>query len=136
MNTLLQTAFGFRQVIIEPLDGYNNLNYLVRTERGKFIFKTYPSDTETLAQVEAENETLSFLQQPVSDQFPKPIPLADGSLVKRMDIAGQDRIVRMLSFQEGEFLGSVTPSLKLIGSLGRFLANLDISKWTKLSRYS
>ena len=125
MNTLLQTAFGFQHVEIKPLDGYDNLNYLIRTERGTFIFKTYPYDAETLAQVEAENETLRFLQQPANSRFPRPVPFADGSLVKRMDVEGQDRIARMLSFQEGEFLGSVAHSPELVESLGRWLADLD-----------
>ena len=43
MKELIKTEFGFQNVEIKKLVGYENFNYLVKTERGKFIFKTYSS---------------------------------------------------------------------------------------------
>jgi len=126
MNKLLQKEFGFHQVEIKKLNGYDNLNYLINTEGGKYIFKTYLKNTESLALVEAENETLLSLQNPQNDKFPRPIQFTDGAYVKCIKIAGKETICRMLSFLEGQSLADVVQSKALFQSLGTFLAQMDI----------
>ncbi len=126
MNKLLQKEFGFRQVEIKQLNGYDNLNYLVKTEAGKFIFKTYPESSDSLALVTAENEILLALQKPGNDKYPRPIQFSDGSFVKCIEIAGKETICRILSFLEGQPIADVKHSKSLFESLGTFLAQLDI----------
>ena len=126
MNKLLQKLFGFNQVEIKKLTGYDNSNYLIKTEKGKYIFKTYIKNTESLALVEAENETLLFLQNTGNDKLPKPIKYIDGSLIKILKIDGKETICRMLSYLEGSFLGDVKHNKNLFQSLGTFLAQMDI----------
>ena len=41
MNKLLQKEFGFEQIEIKKLDGYDNSNYFIKTNSNKYIFKTY-----------------------------------------------------------------------------------------------
>ncbi len=125
MNKFLQKQFGFQQIEIKKLNGYENQNYLVKSERGKYVFKTYLKNRELLALIEAENETLLFLQNSKSEKFPKPIQFTDGSLVKNLKIDGKERICRMLSFLDGHLLGEVTHTKSLFQSLGAFLAQLD-----------
>ncbi len=126
MNKLLQKYYGFHKIMINRLVGYDNANYLIKTKCGKYIFKTYPESTESIALVEAENETLLFLQSKKNNRFPKPIPFIDGSLVKVLQLEGKETICRMLSFLEGESLGEVPHSKTLFQSLGVFLAQMNL----------
>ena len=57
MNLILQTEFDFQDVEIKRLNGYENANYLIKTNTAKYVFKTYRYNEELLAFIEAENET-------------------------------------------------------------------------------
>ena len=97
MKHLLQSEFGFKRVEVEKLSGYVNINYLVKTNSSKYIFKTYSPDNEMQSLVEIENETLIFLHKAYQNKFPKPVPFIDGSYVKTLEIDGKETICRMLS---------------------------------------
>ena len=132
MNRLLKTEFGFQEVEIKKLVGYDNANYLIKTNTAKYIFKTYQYNKELLALVEAENEALLFLQEPGKNKFPKPIQFTDGSFAKILEIGGEKTICRMLSFLDGKFLGDIKPTKEIFQSFGTFLAQMDI----KLQQFS
>jgi 4-aminobutyrate aminotransferase-like enzyme len=127
MNKLLQTEFGLKEVEIKKLNGYDNVNYLVKTNTAKYIFKTYSIDSELNDLVIAENETLLFLQKSDKNKYPRPIQFINGSFVKNLNIGGEIRICRMLSYIEGELLGDVKHSKELFQSFGIFLAEMDLS---------
>jgi 4-aminobutyrate aminotransferase-like enzyme/Ser/Thr protein kinase RdoA (MazF antagonist) len=135
MIEILEQNFSFDLVEITKLNGYENENFQVKTESGKYIFKTYNYSEETLALVEAENQTLFFLQKEVNKSYPKPIVFIDGSYVKIIDIKGKKSICRMLSYLEGESMDSVAPSEKLFQSFGAFLAAMDL-KLQKFNNYT
>ncbi|MFC1760001.1 aminotransferase class III-fold pyridoxal phosphate-dependent enzyme, partial [Candidatus Neomarinimicrobiota bacterium] len=126
MKKLLQAQFPLKPIEIKKLWGYDNSNYLVKTNDGQYVFKTYLKNTETFALVEAENETLLFLHKTNNKNFPKPIIFKDSSLVKIIKLDGKEMVCRMLSFLYGELLGSVTPTKTLYKSLGRFIAQMDL----------
>lgn len=126
MNKLLQKQFGFHEIEIQQLNGYDNENFLIKAESGKFVFKTYSEKIGSIAIVEAENEALSFLHSRENNYFPKPIPFIDGSLIKTLELDGSKTICRMLSFLEGQFFGEVTHSKSLFQSLGVFLAQMNV----------
>jgi Ser/Thr protein kinase RdoA (MazF antagonist) len=126
MKKLLQKQFGIIPLEIEKLWGYDNSNYLINTNDGQYVFKTYLNNTETLTFVEAENEALLFLQSSNNNKFPNPIKFKDGALIKILEIKGEERICRMLTFLEGELFGNVTPTKTLFKSLGNFIAHLDL----------
>ena len=67
MKELIKTEFGFQNVEIKKLVGYENFNYLVKTERGKFIFKTYSYDEELYEFIKAEIQILSSLSEHLSE---------------------------------------------------------------------
>ena len=127
MDKLLRSEFGFHQIEIKKLDGYDNANYLVKTNTTKYIFKTYINSGELLDLVIAENETLLFLQKSDKNKYPKPIQFTDGSYNKILNIDGEKRICRLLSFLDGEFLGDTKPTKKLFQSFGSFLAEIDLN---------
>ena len=127
MNKLLQKEFGFQQIEIKKLDGYENSNYQIKTNSDKYIFKTYKFNLELLDLINGENETLLFLQNSENKKYPKPIPFFDGSHIKILTIDGEKKICRMLTFLDGEFLGDTKPTKKLFQSFGSFLAETDIN---------
>ena len=129
MKKILQAEFGFKDVQIKKLDGYDNANYLIKSNGEKYIFKTYKYiDTdEILDLIKAENETLLFLHKDGnSNKYPKPIPFSDGLFYKTITLEGEQVICRLLTFIDGEFLGDLKPSIKLFQSFGNFLANIDL----------
>jgi len=127
MNKLLEAEFGFQNIEVKKLDGYDNTNYLVKTDDNKYIFKTYKYDEDLLDLVKAENETLLFLQNSDKNKYPKPIPFANGLYIKILDINGEKSICRMLTFLEGTFLGDLKPTKELFQSFGIFLAKTDLN---------
>ena len=125
MRDLIQNQFDFEVVDLKKLNGYDNANYLVTASKGKFIFKTYLFSDEMLSLVEAENQTLLFLEEHQPDAFPIPVSMQDGTYVKQVEISGKRFIIRMLSFLEGSFLAEVEQTPELIQSIGVFLAQTD-----------
>ena len=126
MNKLLQSEFGLKEIEVKRLNGYDNVNYLVNSSTGQYIFKTYNPTDELYEMVKAENETLLFLQKHDSTKYPKPIQFIDGSLVKVLSIDGIEQVCRMLTFIEGESLGDIQHTKTLMESFGQFLAELDL----------
>lgn len=126
MDNLLQTEFGFQQIKVKKLDGYDNANFLVKTHAAKYIFKTYSINEGVNDLLKSENKTLLFLQKNANTKYPKPIPFLDGSYIKILSIDGKKKICRMLTFLDGEFLGAVKPTKELFHSFGIFLAKMDL----------
>ncbi len=135
MKKNLQKEFGFKEIKVKKLNGYNNANYLVETDSNKYVFKTYKYNEGLLDWVKAENEVLRFLQKSENNKFPKPIQFTDGSYIKILKIDDEKRICRMLSFLDGEFLGAVKPTKELFQSFGFFLAEIDLNL-QKLKNYT
>ncbi|WP_108805235.1 aminotransferase class III-fold pyridoxal phosphate-dependent enzyme [Aquimarina sp. Aq107] len=123
---LLEAEFSFQKPEVKRLNGYDNVNYIVKTNTEKYIFKTYSFDKELFSVLKAENELLLHLQQKETNTFPKPIAFTDGSLIKLVDIDGSKMICRMLSFLDGSFLGDINPNKELMYSLGGFLAEMNL----------
>ncbi len=127
MNELIQEQFNLKVTGLKKLNGYYNVNYLITTAEAKFIFKTYTYSDELIAIVEAENDTLLFLQANQNHGFPTPIPFKDDTYVKKLQIDGKETICRLLSYLEGSFLGAVNHTPEVVKSLGTFLAKTDIA---------
>jgi ethanolamine-phosphate phospho-lyase len=131
LNTI-KPWFNFEIVDLKKLNGYENVNYLLKTDSGKFIFKTYVYSKDMLALIEAENTVLNALENP--NTFPEPISFKNGSLLKIAIINNTKTICRVLTFLEGEFLGDIKHTPSLIESIGRFAAELDL-QFLKLNNY-
>ncbi|MFX0558543.1 aminotransferase class III-fold pyridoxal phosphate-dependent enzyme [Maribacter sp. CXY002] len=126
MDSFLEKEFGISITKRKKLDGYDNANYLISTEKDTYIYKTYPNSGSTYDVVKAETETLLFLAEEYGTKIPKPIPFKDHSYVKLIGTGDEKKVCRMLSFLEGEFMGAVKHSTSLFESLGTFLAKLDV----------
>lgn len=124
MIGLIKDQFGIHPTNIKELWGYDNLNYLVTTNDAKYVFKTYPNDPETFKIINAENELLEFIQVE-NGKYPLPFKFKDGSKIKVIEIDGKERICRMLSYLDGEFLGDINPTETVFRSIGKMTAELD-----------
>ncbi|MDB3905430.1 aminotransferase class III-fold pyridoxal phosphate-dependent enzyme [Crocinitomicaceae bacterium] len=125
MKDIIKKEFGISPIEITKINGYDNINYLIKTEGESFIFKTYPASESNFALLEAESQALLFLQKESNSKTPKPIPFIDKSYTKNIAIHGVVNSCRLLSFLKGEFLGDININKQMALSLGNFLANLD-----------
>ena len=125
MKEAIIKAFGIQPLEIKKLNGYENENYLVKTEDAQYIFKTYPAAINTLSLLNAEGDALLHLQNKKDSKTPVPIPFLSGEYVKTIDVGNETKTCRMLSFLPGKFLGEITPNKTLMGNLGAFLANVN-----------
>jgi 4-aminobutyrate aminotransferase-like enzyme len=125
MEEWIKTRFDFHSLEIKRLNGYDNANYLLDTEKGKFIIKTYPYSLDTFDLVQAETDILLALQQKFKGRIPSPIPFTEGKYVDVVENIEKPQIIRLLSFLEGSFLGNTKTEKENYYSLGNFLGELD-----------
>ncbi|MCH7612546.1 MAG: phosphotransferase [Candidatus Marinimicrobia bacterium] len=126
MITYIKQNFGFDNVEVSTLGGYDNLNYLVKTGGKKYICKTYPYNTELFKIINAENDTLIFLSKSIKGIYPEPIQNLHGSFLYETEINGGKKILRMLSYLDGESFIQIKHTQTLFESFGTFLAQMDL----------
>ncbi|MGB1308973.1 MAG: aminotransferase class III-fold pyridoxal phosphate-dependent enzyme [Oceanihabitans sp.] len=131
LNTI-KSWFNFKIVALKKLNGYDNVNYLLKTETDTYIFKTYTFSEDMLALIEAENSILNTFKKEQS--FPEPVAFKDGNFLKITDINNTKTICRLLTFLDGDFLGDVTHTPNLVASIGAFTAKMDL-QLLKLNNY-
>lgn len=120
----LNNWLDFEIKTLKKLNGYDNVNYLIKSDSAKYIFKTYSFTEDMLALVTAENDILNQLNH--NNQFPKPIAFTDGNFIKVEVIDRKKTICRLLTFLDGDFLAETEHNEKLMQSLGSFLGHLDV----------
>ena len=125
MESLLQEHFDLHTPSLKQLNGYDNLNYLVKDRGSNFIFKTYPYNPELLEVLKAETEVLLHLNEFEVGEFPKPIPFKNEQHIRTLNVNGKKTLCRMLSYIDGDFLGATQATFSLAESLATLLANLD-----------
>ncbi len=124
MKALIEQYFSIQVMDIKNLGGYDNANYLVKTASQKYIFKTYRvSDDDTKSFLEAENQVFRHLASMNTSQSIKGI---DDQYVFQTEFQGVPIIIRLLSFVEGDFMGDVPQTDKLLRSFGHFLGEMDL----------
>ena len=125
MIDLLEKTFGILPLEIKKLNGYENKNYLITTDKKRYVFKTYPFDKDLQSLLEAECQALLFLQKKPNSKTPLPISFNSGEYVQALKVENEKRLCRMLSFLPGHFLGAVDPTKDLMHNLGGFLAQTN-----------
>ena len=125
MKDVIIKEFGILPLEIKKLNGYENENYLIKTEESRYIFKTYPAAKNTMSLLNAECDALLHLQNEKPSKTPVPIPFLSGDYVKTVELKNTPKCCRMLSFLPGRFLGEIEPNTTLMGNLGSFLAGLN-----------
>ncbi len=120
---ILSKYYNIVQPKIKKLDGYESINYCVKTKDGiKYILKLHLGHDEDKSEIEGENQMLHLLNDKLDYDFSCPIE----SNIRETVIEFESRaFARLLSFVEGEFLGEIDHTNKVLISLGRLLAKID-----------
>ena len=121
MEKLLIEEFGINPNKIIRINGYDNLNYLIKTNSKNYILKTY-DDLSLIDLIQAETKALLFLN---NNLYPRPVSFLNGENVRIIKINGNSKICRLLSYLEGSFLGEVNQTKEIIRSFGKSLAQLN-----------
>ena len=125
MQKLINKYYSFNAIKIEKLDGYENANFLITCKEQKYIFKTYPYSTELFDILTAETDVLNALNMSMEGKFPIPVKNANNRYIEKTEFDGEVKIIRMLSYIEGELFAKIKHNKKLFTSFGTFLANMD-----------
>ena len=118
---LLQKQYAISGAEITPLEGYDSVNYKIKTASSTFVLKQYENKPGNKELLLAENDTLSRLSELKKFDFPEAFPDKDGQKLHE----DKDALYRLLSFVEGDFLGDVAHTPALLSSFGKFLAEVD-----------
>ncbi|MEJ2583468.1 MAG: aminotransferase class III-fold pyridoxal phosphate-dependent enzyme [Robiginitalea sp.] len=121
LRSTLAQYYHLAPTRIELLEGYEDQTYLVTAGQDRYILK-YQEDSKGLRErVELENRLTLSLGQQASFDYPRHLPSRDGKPYTEV----KGKLVRLLSYLEGTFLGEVQPTDSLLGSLGELLGDLN-----------
>ena len=125
---IVRDLFGIESRL-QRLNGERDLNYLVDSEIGRFVFKIAHRD-ETYGMLECQHLVLERLAADnVMPQSASSVESLNARVIETITgEQGVDHYCRMLNYVEGRLLSSVTPHTpELLKDLGRILARLDSS---------
>lgn len=108
---------------ITVLDGYESKNYKVSFGNRDFILKLYENRPGLFEVLCAENEILLRLARAHPGRFSAPQQKLNGEFVFLSE--NKDKIIRLLSFLEGELLANVKHTKELFYSFGKVLAEMN-----------
>ncbi|WP_422080043.1 aminotransferase class III-fold pyridoxal phosphate-dependent enzyme [Ulvibacterium sp.] len=123
MKGILSEYYGLNKVRLTPLEGYDSVNFKVEKETETYVLKQYPYSDANQELLHAENRVLENVSKLGSYDFPKTIRTID----KQKLIVKGETVFRLLSYVEGDFLGNVQHTPKLLKSFGEFLGKMDRS---------
>ena len=110
----------------EHLDGYDDLNFKLDTQRKKrryLLFKVI-SETTSDESIECQHAALTHLKEKLGRSYRGPVPISSkaGNEIESIE----NRRVRVLSFAEGTLLSNLkNPGLYLYKELGSSLGQID-----------
>ena len=131
MKTTIAKYYNLENIIeLQKLNGYNNENYLVRTEQKKYILKIYNFKPKLNSKLDAENDILLFLSSSMFGSISQPIKNKNGNYITEFEINNEKKIIRILTFVAGTLFTKVIHTETLFESLGNFLANMDLKLLT------
>ena len=122
---LLLQEFYNKSGKVSALQGEVDENYLVTTDEGQqFVFKV--CSTTPLAEIEFQNEMLHHLSGHTTVELPQVVVSKNGQDYEKIEEAGQQKILRLLTWVPGKLYGHVNPqSSQLLASLGEACGNLS-----------
>jgi len=122
MEEILNQHYGLGTCALKKLAGYISTNYRVKCDQGTFLLKVYENTIEIEQEVLAEIAMIRQLDHLDARSVSTPVPNRSG---EDITILG-DKIYRLMSFVEGEFLSDATPTQAMYTSIGRFMAKIDV----------
>jgi len=123
LSEILTNEYGLPlHIELDKMEGYESINYKVKSSSGTYVAKVYLLDQSTIERVEAENRILLALEHH-SPGIPASVKSLNGSGLLILEKQGV--FLRVLTYVEGTMLAQTVHTPKLIKSFGRFLSSLD-----------
>ena len=125
---IIERLYGLHGTL-KVLNGERDLNFLLHTENGQYVFKIANQD-ESYGILECQHQVLQRLQEyRVMPHGASSIESVNGRVIEVI-ISESDihHFCRMLNYVEGKLLSSINPhSPELLEDLGKTLAQIDLS---------
>lgn len=122
LKSYLANYFDLTALKVEELNGYDNKNFRIQTEKGvQFIVKTY-IDTSLKTLLEEESRILSQLRLTID--LPVPRKSRNEQWIELVDDTHFKGLIRVLTYVAGSFLADTSPSLQTANSIGHQTALL------------
>ncbi|NNE76493.1 MAG: aminotransferase class III, partial [Pricia sp.] len=116
MKSVLKERYGLKEFKLQKLEGYDSINFKVSCGTSTYVLKQYTDTKITRSLLDSENAVLEVLGKLTEFDFPKVIPSKDKEFIG----AKNGKLFRLLTYLEGDFLGDIEHSQKLLRSLGIF----------------
>ncbi len=114
------------KVKFSELSGYQDLNYLAKTESGEKYILKISTDQEDRDFINTQNAILlNLAKQPIGNLLPHPILNKAGEFITLITINGIVAIARLFPFIEGSFLAESMPDIAFYVDLGRAFSQID-----------
>ena len=130
-SRIVHDLYGIKGTL-SSLNGERDLNFLVTTDRDRFVFKI-ANNNETYSLLECQHQVLERLaaDQVTPQQASSVISLSGKAIETTTDENGIEHYCRVLHYVEGRLLSQVDPHPpELLIQLGQILARLDRSLQT------
>ncbi len=118
---ILQTFYGIHNPKTKKLEGYDSLNFHIRSDAYNAVLKIHDNDGQTQALLDAEHKLLQRLSAIEGQEFPKVFKTKTGESM----VSNEEGTFRILSFVEGEFLAEVSHTPSLFRSFGNFIGKMN-----------
>lgn len=122
LKSILAKYYGLEDCQLITLEGYDSINFKVSCPQGTFVLKQHSYTEETFQLLLGEHVILEHVAQLDSYDFSRTVRTVNGEPI----LVEENKLYRLLSFVEGEFLGDVPHTPKLLYSFGTFLAKMDV----------
>lgn len=122
MEEILNQHYGLSTCTLKKLVGYISTNYRIKCDQGTFLLKVYDNTSVNKQEVLAEIAMISQLDHLDAQSVSTVTPNHQGEPITTIG----DKIYRLMSFVEGEFLNEATPTPSMYTSLGRFMGKVDM----------
>ncbi len=121
IEVLLSKYYGLEPLKISTLEGYESINYKIKTEENTYVLKQHKNNKRTHALLLAEHRIMDELVALPKYEFSRTILNKEGQPM----VEEEDHIFRLLSYVEGDFLANVDHSNELLHSLGVCLGHTN-----------
>ncbi len=114
-------------VEVKPLNGYDEMNFLLTTDAGKkYVLKIAPETIHPLLIQMQYEMTKQLSGSSLKNNFQEYIPGKNGEAIVPFEIKGEKVVIRLLTFLEGDFWVNTTQKTdSLFESMGNFLGKMD-----------
>jgi len=126
IKELLHSEFSIKNAIISKLYGYDNINYEVRADNKRYVFKQYNEEPGFRELLIAESKILEILSTQIPGRFPNPVKALNGEYIIQHNDDGKVLIYRLLHYLDGDLMAKVEHTHEMFGTLGQLLAKMDL----------